>query len=31
MTKYDVKNYLEKIYSVPVGAVRIETIRGYII
>lgn len=22
MTKYDVKNYLEKIYEVPVGAVR---------
>ncbi|XP_067357795.1 large ribosomal subunit protein uL23m isoform X2 [Channa argus] len=22
MTKYDVKNYLEKIYNVPVGAVR---------
>ncbi|KAJ0069333.1 hypothetical protein NL108_004180, partial [Boleophthalmus pectinirostris] len=22
MTKYDVKNYLEKIYSVPVGVVR---------
>lgn len=22
MTKYDVKNYLENIYNVPVGAVR---------
>lgn len=22
MTKFDVKNYLEKIYNVPVGAVR---------
>lgn len=22
MTKYDVKNYLEKIYDVPVGAIR---------
>lgn len=22
MTKYDVKNYLEKIYNVPVGVIR---------
>jgi len=28
MTEYDVKNYLEKIYKVPVLSVRCELIRG---
>jgi len=28
MTTYDVKNYLEKIYKVPVLSVRCELIRG---
>ena len=31
MTEYDVKNYLEKIYKVPVLSVRCELIRGIII
>jgi len=30
MTEYDVKNYLEKIYKVPVLSVRCELIRGII-
>jgi len=31
MTEYDVKNYLEKIYKVPVLSVRCELIRGMVI